>query len=425
MYLLLGRLRRKRVIIKRAVFFLFCAAAVLVVSGCASERGVEREHTDSTTPIILVHGFGGWGRDDVKGFYYWGGFTDLEGELRNARFNVHTAAVGPFSSNWDRACELYAFIKGGRVDYGESHSAEFGHHRYGPDYPGVYPDWDENHPVHLIGHSMGGQTARILAHLLRNGNQTERQISGAGCHELFRGDGQRIRSITTLSTPHNGTTLVNDIGIIDTIIKAAIVALSTTVESGLFPDFDLKMDQWGITREPKEPLSRYFTRLRKHAIWTRTERDFSLWDASVEGAAALNSTVSAEPDIFYFSFANEETAPEPFRGFQIPELSMIAVLMPGGVFMGSYGTNESWWVNDGVVNTVSMKGPYLESADIIVEFDGSPEPGEWNYMGVLSSIDHGDVIGIPAGDLNPPAGFESLTAFYRYICILLTKLPAG
>ena len=29
-------------------------------------------------PIILMHGFMGWGRDEMAGYYYWGGFTDLE-----------------------------------------------------------------------------------------------------------------------------------------------------------------------------------------------------------------------------------------------------------------------------------------------------------------------------------------------------------
>lgn len=45
-------------------------------------------------------------------------------------YEVYTATVGPIVSNWDRACELYAYIKGGRVDYGKIHSEKYGHSRY-------------------------------------------------------------------------------------------------------------------------------------------------------------------------------------------------------------------------------------------------------------------------------------------------------
>ena len=383
----------------------------------------------SDTPIILVHGFGGWGRDDIPNFFYWGGFTDLQETLRGAGYTVYTASIGPFSSNRDRACELYAFIKGGTVDYGEHHSAAFDHERYGPTYPGVYPEWSEENPVHLIGHSMGGQTARLLAHLLRYGDPEERKTTGGECHELFQPGGRRIQSITTISTPHNGTTLVNDIDLIDTIIQAAIISVATAVESNLFPSFDLKMTQWGITREPDEPLARYFTRLRNHRVWSEIERDFSLWDTSVEGAAFLNSSMDADPEIYYFSYANEETATGPVKGYKIPEIGMLPPLMPGGVFLGSYTStgpypiDETWWQNDGVVNTVSMRGPLLGSRDKIVDFDGSPEPGEWNYMGLLESMDHGDVIGIPSAHLVSPEGYDSLVEFYLHICEMITALP--
>lgn len=39
-------------------------------------------------------------------------------ELRHAGYNVFEASVSAFGSNWARAAELYAYIKGGTVDYG-------------------------------------------------------------------------------------------------------------------------------------------------------------------------------------------------------------------------------------------------------------------------------------------------------------------
>ena len=41
------------------------------------------------------------------------------------------ASVSAFGSNYDRAVELYYYIKGGRVDYGAAHAAKYGHERYG------------------------------------------------------------------------------------------------------------------------------------------------------------------------------------------------------------------------------------------------------------------------------------------------------
>jgi triacylglycerol lipase len=276
---------------------------------------------------------------------------------------------------------------------------------------------------------MGGQTARLLAHLLRHGDPDEQRESGADCHDLFKPGTQWVQSITTISTPHNGTTLVNDIDLIDKIIHSVIIGMTTAIESALFPDFDLKMSQWGINRNPDEQLSSYFFRLRKHRIWSGTERDFSLWDTSIEGAAALNRKAPADPDIYYFSISNEKTATGPVKAHQIPEIGMLAPLIPGGIFLGSYiehgvyTTDTSWWPNDGVVNTYSMQGPILGSSDSIVDFDGTPTPGVWNHMGVLTSMDHGDVIGVPSAKGISPEGYDSLVEFYLQICETVSALP--
>ena len=57
--------------------------------------------------IILLHGFMGWGRDEMGKYYYWGGFTDLQKYLQDEGFNVYTVSVGPISSNWHRPIEAY------------------------------------------------------------------------------------------------------------------------------------------------------------------------------------------------------------------------------------------------------------------------------------------------------------------------------
>ncbi len=135
-------------------------------------------------PFVLVHGYLCWGNDDrindiCPTFGMWNGSAKTA--LLDAGYIADTPSVGMFSGMWDRACELYAFIKGGRVDYGKVHSERNGHARFGKTYPGYVPNWgelDENgkiQKINLIGHSFGGPTVRTLIHLLAEGSEIERQ----------------------------------------------------------------------------------------------------------------------------------------------------------------------------------------------------------------------------------------------------------
>ena len=112
----------------------------------------------------------GWGPDEMAGYKYWGGKNDITNYLKEQGFEVYTASVGPVSSNWDRAVELFYQIKGGQVDYGQDHAKTFGliQKPEAKNFPGLYPEWDKNHPIHIIGHSMGGQTGRMLQYLLES-----------------------------------------------------------------------------------------------------------------------------------------------------------------------------------------------------------------------------------------------------------------
>ena len=47
---------------------------------------------------------------------------NVKEKLTEQGYRVHEANVGAFSSNYDRAVELYYYIKGGRVDYGAAHA---------------------------------------------------------------------------------------------------------------------------------------------------------------------------------------------------------------------------------------------------------------------------------------------------------------
>jgi hypothetical protein len=64
--------------------------------------------------------------------------------------------------------------------------------------------WSENHKVHFICHSQGGNTVRYLISLMNRGARD--------LHPSYFDEGDRDNwtiSVTTLGTPHKGTTIIN------------------------------------------------------------------------------------------------------------------------------------------------------------------------------------------------------------------------
>jgi triacylglycerol lipase len=412
---------------RRIILLLLTVSLLLACSGSFATLETPRPARRANDyPIILVHGLLGFGRDELFGFKYWGGFADLEEELRKAGYETYTAAVGPVSSGWDRACELYACIKGGRVDYGVAHSMEFGHDRYGRTYPGLYPEWGEVDPatgkvrkVHIIGHSLGGPTGRALIQLLEQGAP----VPGQGDHPLFRGGKSWVCSLTTISSPHDGTTLAYRYDWNQSLIKPAFTFLISISSSSPDLYYDFKLDQWGLCRSPGEDFSSYRDRVVHSDIWVRS-KDTAYWDGCPEGAMELNGWVRAQPSVYYFSWATEATYLDPLSGTQVPEIGVPGHMASIARFIGSYSREDetdlpidsSWWQNDGIVNTNSMDGPTLGSTDRIQQFSGIPVAGQWNYMGLLESVDHLDIIGIPTAD-------NDLKRWYLSLADLLASLP--
>jgi len=412
---------------RRVTILLFSVCLVYACSGDSPTlETIPVKRRANHYPIILVHGFLGFGREEMFGFKYWGGFSDLEKELRQAGYETYTAAVGPVSSIWDRACELYACIKGGRVDYGEAHSSRFGHDRYGRSYPGLYPEWGEVdsktgkvRKVHIIGHSLGGPTGRALIQLLEKGSP----LPGQGDHPLFQGGKSWVCSLTTISSPHDGTTFAYRYNWDQSLIKPAFTFLISLSSSSPELYYDFKLDQWGLARRSGEDFHSYRDRVVSSDIWTRS-KDTAYWDGSPEGALELNGWVQAQAPVYYFSWATEATYRDPLSGTQVPEIGVPGSLASIARFMGSYSREDepdlpidsSWWQNDGIVNTSSMDGPTLGAADKVQRFSGKPLPGQWNYMGLLESVDHLDIIGIPAAD-------KELKDWYHSQAALLASLP--
>ncbi|HEY1017155.1 MAG TPA: lipase [Herpetosiphonaceae bacterium] len=383
----------------------------------------------NSNPIVLVHGLSGWGRDEVAGFKYWGGFTDLQEDLKAQGHQVHTAAVGPFSSNWDRAAELYAQIAGGTVDYGAAHSAKHGHARFGRAFPGFYREWGSLDPagqprkIHLVGHSQGGQTVRVLAQLLAEGDAAERAATPAAqLSPLFNATRKNwIHSVTTLATPHDGSALAIAINTLLPFLQQMVAFVAATAGAGNANLYDFKLDQWGLKRNAGESFDSYANRVWNSGLWTRT-KDISAWDLSPDGAKELNSWVKAQPEIYYFSWSMEKTYEGWLSGHHYPEITMNPLFSGTSLFLGSYTRTQAglvpitsaWWQNDGVVNTISMNGPKVGSTDRIVRLGSAPLRGAWNDMGVLASYDHIDIIGLSLYDVR---------GWYRTLANQLAALP--
>ena len=352
-------------------------------------------------PIVLIHGFFGWGNDEMGNYSYWGGHDNLQKTLEDNGYRVFNVSVGPISSNWDRAIEVYYQLKGGQVDYGYGHSKKYGLIQKPIDkvYKGLYPEWDKDHPVHLIGHSMGGQTARMLQYLLEAEVFEDASDKNKEKSKLL-GESNRgwISSVTSLATPHDGSTLADIVTKTFPFVQY-FIGLAGVVGTNFY-NFDLS--QWNLIRGPDETWSSYVRRMRTHKAWDT--KNISAWDLSLEGAAELNSYLNASPDIYYFSFVFSATSKDELTGYHLPNKDVFLLIRSRAKLLGSKivfksdgsETDSTWWENDGIVNVRSMKGPTSgqNGPDPIVPFVKSDPlmQGQW-YSFDKINLDHYQSVG--------------------------------
>ena len=352
-------------------------------------------------PIVLIHGFFGWGNDEMGDYRYWGGKKDIQKILEENGFEVINVSVGPISSNWDRAIEIYYQLKGGQVDYGANHSKKYGLIQKPSDkiYKGLYPQWDSNNPVHLVGHSMGGQTARMLQYLLENQFYINDSLNIKE-ESVLLGNSQKgwISSITSLATPHDGSTLADIVTKTFPFIQY-FIGVAGVVGTNFY-DFDLS--QWGINRKTDENWYKYVQRMRNHEAWNT--KNISSWDLSLDGAAEINSFLNASPDVYYFSYSFSATKKDEITSYHIPNKDVFLLIRSRAKLLGSrvvftsngIETDSTWWENDGIVNSRSMKGPTTgqNGPDLIADYHSSKSlmKGQW-YTFKPIKLDHYQSVG--------------------------------
>jgi len=399
----------KRNAIKRGmpVLLVFCLLWILLAAGLGMTTASAAQ---DERPLILCHGIMGYGPDEgitkLLGNYY-GSLAegDLAATMRKNGQNVYEADVSPLGSVWDRACELYACIKGGTVDYGAAHSAKYGHDRYGKTYDGLYTQWSNDNPVDVLGHSLGGPTVRLLAYLLYYGD-AEEQAAGGDVSPLFTGSGKNmIFSVTTLAGDNNGTTLFDIfddtfaslLGGSHELSDEAWIKVFQSVgwawSQGELPElWDPQMDAWGMKRESGESITDYLNRLiNSEAFKTR---DIAYFCAGGDAMKEFNDTHPDNPNCYYFAIPTCATMDLLGGPQQVADPTYAWTTWYAADAMGIKkvddfpgGWDDSYYANDGLMNTVLAKGPFVGGSSTCVDYtEGTAlQPGIWYNMPTIKA----------------------------------------
>ncbi|XP_019176440.1 PREDICTED: uncharacterized protein LOC109171816 isoform X1 [Ipomoea nil] len=360
------------------------------------ETGLKAQVSMATTtvndlpPIVLVHGIFGFGKGRLGGLSYFAG-----AEKKDNR--VLVPDLGSLTSIYDRARELFYYLKGGIVDYGEEHSRNCGHSQFGRVYEqGHYPEWDEDHPIHFVGHSAGAQVVRVLQQMLAD-------KAFAGYEKTSE---NWIISITSLSGAFNGTTRAyldgmepGDGKAMKTVSLLQICRVGVLIYEWLdirwlkayynfgFDHFNLsrgKIGVWGLVG----------CLLGKSGPFA--SGDWILPDLTIQGSIKLNTGLHTFPNTYYFSYATKRT--RKIMGISVPSgvlgihpMLLIRVLEmsqwrhPSDVPVPYKGyRDQDWWENDGALNTKSMMYPCLPvehpSQFVVKDSECQPlQPGIWYY----------------------------------------------
>lgn len=369
-------------------------------------------------PTVYVHGLMGWGeRDEMySALPYWGLTSDLMPYLTGKGYESYAASVGPISSAWDRACELYAQLTGTTVDYGAAHAAQYGHDRYGVTYDKpLFEGWGADKKVNLVGHSFGGATIRLFLDILADGSQAERDAAAAAGTEVSPffagGKADWVNSLTTLAAPHDGTTFIECCSDVTQMAAELSTAMAKMLGISDYKGvYDFQLEQFGFYRKDGETVLEALDRVLRSDFLSHNDNVFV--DLTIDKALELNDGIELQPNVYYFSYAGDKTRDDVVTGKRVPAANMTVLFMPFSNKMcnyydettaGGFYIDRTWAPNDGMVNTVSALYP-TDSAGVcqtkngatgFVKQDGyshtAYRPGVWNVMPVRE-YDHGDFI---------------------------------
>lgn len=390
-------------------------------------------------PIVFIHGMYGFGEEELiyKVLPYYGMVTgSLIKRLRAKGYRAFAPKVGPVASAWDRACELYAMLTGGTVDYGKAHAKKYGHERYGRTFEKpLIPDWgtvdaDGNLvKIHMFGHSFGGATMRAFVQILAEGSEEERQASGDNVSPLFKGGkGDWVCSITSLAGPHDGTTIMHALPTMIKGLRYGTYYIANILGNTSFKSvYDFHLEQFGLTSLPgyRNQLGKMFN--FEGAKAAAESHDNLFWDLRIEGAAEMNERTKCHDTTYYFSVPTLGTKDGP-DGHPVPDSIMNPVLYPFAYAMAKYDgkhpevdMDASWYHGDGLATFGSSFHPKNEPFIAIDDADkANLQKGVWHVMHAAES-DHGTIIGGSVKYIGK-GKYKLFDAFYNEHIALLQTL---
>ena len=206
----------------------------------------------------------------------------------------------------------------------------------------------------------------------------------------------------------------------------ALYGIPVNEKNSLDEFYNFDLEQWGIERQEDETIQEYINRVKTIG----ETKDIGTQDISIKGAEEFNNLVNIsnmDQSTYYFSFSNEQTLALPLskEEYYLPEIGINPLLEPCASMLGilplddPFNIGLTWRENDGLVNTISMKGPILGCEDKIIFFNNNPQKGVWNYMGKINSCDHGDLMGHTQNSYEEQ---ERLKIFFLELVELLNSL---
>ena len=190
--------------------------------------------------------------------------------------------------------------------------------------------------------------------------------------------------------------------------------------------YDFQLEQFGIYKDPNETVLETLQRVFSTDFMSHNDNAFL--DLTIDKSLEINDGIGIEPNVYYFSYAGNQTVQDPVSGNYIPSAKMWTLFYPGAINMGKYYDkytaggfyiDKSWRPNDGMVNTVSAFYPIHSDGTCLTKdgkqgwtnYDGYSninfKPGIW-YVMPVQSFDHIQFVG---GMLN--GSLVKMHALYR------------
>jgi triacylglycerol esterase/lipase EstA (alpha/beta hydrolase family) len=355
---------------------------------------------------------------------------------------VHAVSCGPVSSFHDRACEVFAQIIGGKVDYNgkESlHSTQAQHGDSNKNYTGkaLVPNWSENNPVILVAHSAGAHTCLQLQQLLAD------KFWGGNTNANW------LEAVISISGVINGSTLPYMLGCdkstglltgpVGNFIGAGVQILGG-LNRGLARNlFDWDLEQWVGSESAN--LTNFIQKLENSQF--AKGKDNLAYDLTLQGCKEANERFKTDNNTYYLSVVTEQTFGVGFFQKALPGLFMNPVLSGGAFYQAAlvdfdgnskpienWGTGDltidKWRENDGAVSSISQRYPFTggnHPVGIEGFMDRLINKGNWYYEKAESitgkSMDHLDVV---FGHVTDPSLSDAHSTLYTKLCDRLCTL---